>query len=145
MDSEKQAPVNRGHISPRTRSCFGHCREVIADGEPRVIAIGETPCKRPPKGPFNTHTASFAALTGRALTIFRAGLALNVIASPVNGLVPCRALVAARYSAHQVIARHGERSAPRFGGMIPARQEQCAETYCGKPHAIAQPVCGERD
>ena len=29
--------------------------------------------------------------------------------------------------------------------MIPARQEQCAETYCGKPHAVAQPACGERD
>src|ERR1019366_7628071 len=47
-------------------------------------------CIRPPKGPYNTHTASFAALTGRALTIFRAGLALNIIGSPLNGLVPAR-------------------------------------------------------
>jgi hypothetical protein len=36
----------------------------------------------------STYTASFAALTGRALTIFRAGLALNVIDSPLNGFVP---------------------------------------------------------
>src|SRR5437764_1338587 len=40
------------------------------------------------------HTASFAALTGRALTIFRAGLALNIISSPLKGLMPLRALVA---------------------------------------------------
>jgi hypothetical protein len=33
-------------------------------------------------------------LTGLALTIFRAGLALNIISSPVNGLVPFLALVA---------------------------------------------------
>ena len=51
MDSEKQAPVNRGPISPRTRSCFGHCREVIADGETRVIAIGET-MQKAPEGAF---------------------------------------------------------------------------------------------
>jgi hypothetical protein len=40
------------------------------------------------------YTASLAALTGRARTIFRAGLALKVIGSPVKGLVPLRALVA---------------------------------------------------
>jgi hypothetical protein len=33
-------------------------------------------------------------LTGRALTIFRAGLALNIIGSPLKGFVPARALVA---------------------------------------------------
>ena len=46
------------------------------------------------EAPFRTpatlsyHTASFAALTGRALTIFRAGLALNIIGSLVN-LIAC--------------------------------------------------------
>jgi hypothetical protein len=35
-----------------------------------------------------------AALTGRALTIFRAGLALNAVGSFVNGLMPFRSLVA---------------------------------------------------
>ena len=42
----------------------------------------------------DTYTASFAALTGRARTIFRAGLALNVIGSLVKGLVPWRSFVA---------------------------------------------------
>jgi hypothetical protein len=49
---------------------------------------------RLPKGPYVSHTASFAAFPGRALTIFRAGLALNIIGSPLNGFVPFRALVA---------------------------------------------------
>ena len=40
-------------------------------------------------------TASFAAFTGRARTIFRAGFALNTVGSPVNGLTPLRAFVAA--------------------------------------------------
>src|ERR1700730_3768220 len=40
------------------------------------------------------HTASFAAFTGRALTIFRAGLALNTVGSFVNGLMPARSFVA---------------------------------------------------
>src|SRR6185437_8136788 len=39
-------------------------------------------------------TASLAALTGRARTIFRAGLALKIVGSFVNGLMPGRALVA---------------------------------------------------
>ena len=40
------------------------------------------------------HTASFAAFTGRALIIFRAGLALNTVGSFVNGLMPARSFVA---------------------------------------------------
>jgi hypothetical protein len=40
------------------------------------------------------YTASFAAFTGRARTIFRAGLALNTVGSFVNGLMPFRSLVA---------------------------------------------------
>jgi len=54
-------------------------------------------CGRRPNtkaGPPNIHTASFAALTGRALTVFRAGLALNIIRCPLKGFVAARALVA---------------------------------------------------
>ena len=40
------------------------------------------------------HTASFATFTGRALIIFRAGLALNTVGSFVNGLMPARSFVA---------------------------------------------------
>jgi Hint domain len=40
------------------------------------------------------HTAILAALTGRALTIFRAGFALKIIFSPLKGLMPSRSLVA---------------------------------------------------
>src|SRR5271157_1044400 len=39
-------------------------------------------------------TASLAAFTGRALMIFRAGFALNIVGSFVNGLMPFRAFVA---------------------------------------------------
>src|SRR6185295_19389103 len=41
------------------------------------------------------YTAILAALTGRARTTLRAGFALNIISSPLNGLIPFRALVAA--------------------------------------------------
>src|SRR6476646_2138192 len=51
------------------------------------------PKNKGPEGPLH-YTASVAALTGRALTIFRAGFALNIIGSPVKGFVPLRALVA---------------------------------------------------
>jgi hypothetical protein len=44
------------------------------------------------EGPLRT--ASFAAFTGRARMIFRAGLALNTVGSFVNGLMPFRSLVA---------------------------------------------------
>ena len=39
-------------------------------------------------------TASLAAFTGRALMIFRAGFALNIVGSFVNGLMPLRSFVA---------------------------------------------------
>jgi hypothetical protein len=35
-------------------------------------------------------TASLAAFTGRALMIFRAGFALNIVGAFVNGLMPLR-------------------------------------------------------
>ena len=37
--------------------------------------------------PFDIHAASFAALTRRALTMLRAGLALNIIGSPLKSVV----------------------------------------------------------
>jgi hypothetical protein len=40
------------------------------------------------------YRASFAAFTGRAFSTLRAGFALKVIGSLVNGLMPWRSLVA---------------------------------------------------
>ena len=82
-------------------------------GRRRSIRTAPPPCKRPRKGPFDIYTASFAALTGRALTIFRAGLALNIIGSPLNGLVPARALVAG-FLITTNLANPGTRKTPDF-------------------------------
>src|SRR5438046_5074946 len=65
------------------------------------------------EGPFNIHTASFAALTGRALTIFRAGLALNIIGLPVRGFVPARALVGGLLITTK-LANPGRKKTPAF-------------------------------
>ena len=59
------------------------------------------------------HTASFAAFTGRALTIFLAGLALNTVGSFVNGLIPERSLVAG-FLMTTNFAKPGNRNAPFF-------------------------------
>jgi len=59
------------------------------------------------------HTASFAAFTGRALTIFRAGLALNTVGSFVNGLMPARSFVAG-FLITTNFAKPGNRNAPFF-------------------------------
>src|SRR6187549_3798021 len=45
-------------------------------------------CRRRP------YRASLAAFTGRAFNTLRAGFALKVIGSLVNGLIPCRSFVA---------------------------------------------------
>src|ERR1700757_451541 len=58
-------------------------------------------------------TASLAALTGLARTILRAGFALNIISSPVNGLVPLRALVAGFLTTTN-LANPGTRKMPVF-------------------------------
>src|SRR5207253_1633193 len=63
--------------------------------------------------PFRYQTASLAALTGRARTILRAGLALNIISSPVKGLVPFRALVAGFLTTTN-LAKPGTRNTPFF-------------------------------
>jgi hypothetical protein len=59
------------------------------------------------------HTASFAAFTGRALTIFRAGLALNTVGSFVNGLMPARSFVAG-FLITTNFAKPGSKNAPFF-------------------------------
>jgi hypothetical protein len=59
------------------------------------------------------HTASFAAFTGRALTIFRAGLALNMVGSFVNGLMPARSFVAG-FLITTNFAKPGNKNAPFF-------------------------------
>src|SRR5450759_4910526 len=60
-----------------------------------------------------SHTASFAAFTGRALMTFRAGLALNSIGSLVKGLMPLRALVAG-FLMTTNFAKPGTKKAPVF-------------------------------
>jgi hypothetical protein len=60
-----------------------------------------------------SHTASFAAFTGRALTIFRAGLALNTVGSFVNGLMPARSFVAG-FLMTTNFAKPGNKNAPFF-------------------------------
>src|SRR5439155_10917992 len=83
---------------------------------PSAPALAATQDKRPPlaRGPLlYQDTASLAALTGRARTIFRAGLALNIISSPVNGLVPLRALVAG-FLMTTNLAKPGTRNRPFF-------------------------------
>src|ERR1019366_10544524 len=58
-------------------------------------------------------TASLAAFTGRALMIFRAGFALNIVGSFVNGLMPLRSFVAGFFITTN-FANPGTRKAPDF-------------------------------
>src|ERR1019366_6300896 len=58
-------------------------------------------------------TASLAAFTGRALMIFRAGFALNIVGSFVNGLMPFRAFVAGFLTTTN-LANPGTKKAPVF-------------------------------
>src|SRR5215467_4081913 len=71
----------------------------------------------PPQGlpfqPSRYATASLAAFTGRALTIFRAGFALNIVGSFVNGLMPFRAFVAG-FLITTNLANPGTKKAPDF-------------------------------
>ena len=53
------------------------------------------------------------ALTGRARTILRAGLALNIISAPVNGFLPMRALVAGFFTTTN-LAKPGTTNTPVF-------------------------------
>src|SRR6516162_11776970 len=58
-------------------------------------------------------TASLAAFTGRALMIFRAGFALNIVGSFVNGFMPFRAFVAG-FLITTNLANPGTKKAPVF-------------------------------
>jgi hypothetical protein len=73
-------------------------------------------CREKPGGRWpgrGNYTASLAALTGRARTILRAGFALNVVGSPVKGLIPFRALVAG-FLITTNFAKPGSTNAPFF-------------------------------
>src|SRR5262249_46321365 len=76
-----------------------HKLSQLHPGTKTKLAFHWTPGKRSPAAcayrANSVHaTASLAAFTGRALMIFRAGLALNIVGSLVNGLIPFRAFVA---------------------------------------------------
>src|ERR1700693_802998 len=58
-------------------------------------------------------TATLAAFTGRALTILRAGFALKIVGSFVNGLMPLRSFVAG-FLMTTNLANPGTRKAPDF-------------------------------
>jgi hypothetical protein len=58
-------------------------------------------------------TASLAAFTGRALMILRAGFALNIVGSFVNGLMPLRSFVAG-FLMTTNLANPGTKKAPVF-------------------------------
>src|SRR5215468_7927505 len=58
-------------------------------------------------------TASLAALTGRALMIFRAGFALNIVGSFVKGFMPFLAFVAGFLTTTN-LANPGTKKAPAF-------------------------------
>src|SRR4029453_711477 len=70
-------------------------------------------CTRPSSVPKYLQTAFLGAFTGRALTIFRAGLALNTVGSLVKGLMPFRALVAGFLTTTN-FARPGTTNVPDF-------------------------------
>ena len=57
---------------------------------------------------------SFRVLSGRIFTMLRAGLALNMVSSPVKGLMPLRALVAGLRTTDELHqAWYGVRAGPR--------------------------------
>src|SRR5260370_16159206 len=60
---------------------------------PTMVGRTSTPAVIPHRCFRRYDTASLAAFTGRALTIFRAGFALNIVGSFVNGLMPFRGLL----------------------------------------------------
>ena len=95
---------------PERAECANRIASSHAD-EPGTYKKAEAPFRTP--ATLSYHTASFAALTGRALTIFRAGLALNIIGSLVKGLVPLRALVAG-FLMTTNFAKPGTRKTPVF-------------------------------
>jgi ABC transporter substrate binding protein len=80
--------------------------EVIA--QPKAIDRGTLP-----DAPHGYATASLTAFTGRALITFLAGLALNIVGSFVNGLMPFRAFVAG-FLMTTNLANPGTKKAPVF-------------------------------
>src|SRR5260370_10636672 len=64
-------------------------------------------------------TASLAAFTGRALMIFRAGFALNIVGSFVKGLMPFLAFVAGFFSTNNFADTGGNKGPPLFWCFFP--------------------------
>ena len=103
----------------RTGSAGGGRRRRAGNSAVRGLEAPRQKQKAPAWGPSLTpsssctYTAILAALTGRALTTFRAGLALKVISSPLNGLTPFRSLVAA-FLMTTNLAKPGTTNTPFF-------------------------------
>src|SRR5258708_8090780 len=64
-------------------------------------------------------TASLAALTGRALMIFRAGFALNIVGSFVKGLMPFLAFVAGFFLTNKFADSGTKKGPPLFCSFFP--------------------------
>ena len=62
------------------------------EGQAHVAEDAQWACVMNPTAEGQTMSLRF--FIGRILTMFRAGLALNTVSSPVKGLMPLRALVA---------------------------------------------------
>ena len=90
-------------VHERTRGSL-RCRSVV---HRTTLAVTLHPCFR------RYDTASLAAFTGRALMIFRAGFALNIVGSFVNGLMPLRSFVAG-FLMTTNLANPGTKKAPVF-------------------------------
>src|SRR5664279_1526125 len=94
MDSDTSATAT---TSPKDFDALS--RTARGAGMGAILSL-EIPRVAPPKQrdpecfPGCYATASLAALTARALTTLRAGLALKTVSRPVNGLMPLRSLVA---------------------------------------------------
>ena len=109
-----QATGRLSHLSTRRRSNSGRLSTSVSSQSLTCFSTNsESPLMPVHNKAQFAHTASFAAFTGRALTIFRAGLALNTVGSFVNGLTPARSLVADFFMTTK-FAKPGNKNAPFF-------------------------------
>src|SRR5260370_5066603 len=80
---------------------------------PTMVGRTSTPAVIPHRCFRRYDTASLAAFTGRALMIFRAGFALNIVGSFVKGLMPFLAFVAGFFVTTN-LANPGGKKDPAF-------------------------------
>src|SRR5260370_8484391 len=80
---------------------------------PTMVGRTSTPAVIPHRCFRRYDTASLAAFTGRALMIFRAGFALNIVGSFANGLIPLRSFVAGFFITNK-FANPGDKNDPDF-------------------------------